>query len=66
VSPTPFLRYGFPTLTIGAPYYVGETAGTIQAAIPTGADNAVRVVGFGIHADKLFFNPSSDTSTVVA
>lgn len=56
----------FPTLTIGAPYYVGETAGTIQATIPTGADNAVRVVGFGFHADKLFFNPSSDTSTTVA
>jgi hypothetical protein len=56
----------FPTLTIGAPYYVGETAGAIQATIPTGADNAVRVVGFGVHADKLFFNPSSDTSTTVA
>lgn len=56
----------FPTLTIGAPYYVGETAGSIQAAIPTGADNAVRVVGFGVHADKLWFNPSSDTSTTVA
>lgn len=56
----------FPTLTIGAPYYVGETAGAIQAAIPTGADNAVRVVGFGVHADKLYFLPSSDTSTTVA
>lgn len=56
----------FPALTIGAPYYVGETAGAIQSTIPTGADNAVRVVGFGVHADKLFFNPSSDTSTVVA
>ena len=56
----------FPTLTIGAPYYVGETPGAISATIPTGADNAVRVVGFAIHADKLFFNPSSDVATVVA
>lgn len=56
----------FPTLTIGAPYYVGETAGAIQATIPTGADNVIRVVGFGIHADKLFFMPSSDNQTTVA
>jgi len=56
----------FPTMTIGVPMYVGETAGAIQSAIPTGADNAVRVVGFAVHADKLYFLPSSDTSTTVA
>ncbi len=56
----------FPTLTIGAQYFVGESAGTIQAAIPTGADNVIRCVGFGIHADKLFFMPSSDNQTTVA
>lgn len=56
----------FPTLTIGAPYYVGETAGAIQATIPTGADNVIRVVGFAVHADKLFFYPSQDNQTTVA
>ncbi len=56
----------FPTLTIGATYYISETAGAISASIPTGADNVIRVVGFGVHADKLFFLPSSDVQTTVA
>lgn len=56
----------FPTLTIGAPYYVGETAGAIQATIPTGADNVIRTVGYGVHADKLFFLPASVVQVTVA
>lgn len=56
----------FPTLAIGSPYYVGETAGAIQATIPTGADNVIRVVGFAVHADKLYFYPSQDNQTTVA
>ncbi len=50
----------FPALTIGAPVYVGETAGAIQVAIPTGADNVIRVVGFALTADEIYFNPSQD------
>ncbi len=56
----------FPALTVGAAAYVGETAGDIQVAIPTGADNTVRVVGFALTADSLYFNPSSDSSSTVA
>lgn len=56
----------FPALTIGAAVYVGETAGAIQVAIPTGADNVIRVVGFALTADEIYFNPSQDHQTTVA
>lgn len=56
----------FPALTIGAPVYVGETAGEIQVAIPTGADNIIRVVGFALTADEIYFNPSQDHQVTVA
>lgn len=56
----------FPTMTVNAAMYVGETAGDIQATIPTGADNIVRVVGQALTADSLYFNPSSDWQITVA
>ena len=56
----------FPALTIGAPAYVGETAGAIQVAIPTGADNIIRVVGRALTADELYFCPSQDHQVTVA
>ena len=70
---TTMLLYGtcradaqFPALTIGAAVYVGETAGAIQVAIPTGADNIVRVVGHALTADEILFNPSQDHQVTVA
>lgn len=56
----------FPALTVGAPVYLGETAGEIQVAIPTGADNVIRVVGFALTADEIYFNPSQDHQISVA
>lgn len=56
----------FPALTVGAPVYLGETAGAIQVAIPTGADNVIRVVGFALTADEIYFNPSQDHQITVA
>lgn len=56
----------FPALTIGAPVYVGETAGAIQVAIPTGADNIIRVVGRALTADEIYFCPSQDHQVTVA
>ena len=56
----------FPALTIGAAVYAGETAGDIQVAIPTGADNVIRVVGFALTADEIYFNPSQDHQITVA
>lgn len=56
----------FPSMTIGSPVYVGETAGDVQTAIPTGADNVIRRVGYALTADELYFNPSMDAQTSVA
>lgn len=56
----------FPALTVGAAVYVGETAGEIQVAIPTGADNVIRRVGYALTADSIYFNPSMDAQTAVA
>jgi hypothetical protein len=56
----------FPALTVGAAVYAGETAGEIQVAIPTGADNVIRVVGFALTADEIYFNPSQDHQITVA
>ena len=56
----------FPALTISAPVYLGETAGDIQTAIPTGADNVIRVVGFALTADSIYFNPSPEWQITVA
>lgn len=56
----------FPTMTVGATQFVGETAGAIQGAIPTGADNVIRTVGYALTADELYFNPSTDWQITVA
>lgn len=56
----------FPALTVGAAVYAGETAGAIQVAIPTGADNIIRVVGFALTADEIYLNPSQDHQVTVA
>jgi hypothetical protein len=56
----------FPALTVGGSVYLGETAGAIQTAIPTGADNVIRVVGFALTADEIYFNPSQDHQLSVA
>ncbi len=56
----------FPALTIGSAVYVGETAGEIQVAIPTGADNVIRRVGYALTADEIYFNPSMDSQISVA
>jgi len=56
----------FPALTVGAVAYAGETPGAIQTAIPTGADNIIRVVGWALTADELYFNPSMEWQVTVA
>lgn len=53
----------FPDLTVGAAAYVSTTPGDIQVAQPSGTDDVIRVVGFGLSADELLFNPSGDYIT---
>lgn len=49
---------GFPALTVGSPVYMSETAGAITQTAPTTADSATRVIGWAVHADKIYFFPS--------
>lgn len=53
----------FPALTINAPVYVSETAGDIVVTQPTTTDVVIRVVGFALTADEIYFNPSNDYIT---
>ncbi len=55
----------YPTLTIGAKVYVGETAGNIQVAAPTGVTDLIRVVGYANTADELFFRPFPSASDAI-
>jgi hypothetical protein len=55
----------FPTFTIGGPVYMSETPGAVTQTAPTTTDAAMRIVGWGIHADKMYFLPSPDYTTHV-
>jgi ribosome-associated translation inhibitor RaiA len=53
--------------TAGDTLYIGDaTAGTLQNSIPTGADCIIKVGGFAIDADTIFWNPSPDQQSAVA
>lgn len=54
---------GFPTLTVGGTCYMSETAGAITQTAPVTTDAATRIIGYAIHADKIFFSPSPDWIT---
>lgn len=63
-SPVTILLHGniradaaFPALTVSAPVYISETAGDIVNTAPTTTDSVTRVIGFGIDANTLYFNP---------
>lgn len=64
--PGTFIRDDTWAWTVGTTLYAGETLGAMQETIPTGADAVIKVVGFAVSADVIFFNPSPDQSTVVA
>lgn len=53
----------FPTFTVNNPIYVSETAWDVTGTRPSTADVVIRVVGFGLTADSMYFNPSSDYIT---
>lgn len=53
----------FPTFTVNAPIYVSETAGAVTNTQPTTTDVVIRVVGFGLDGNSMYFNPSPDYIT---
>lgn len=52
----------FPTLTIGAPVYA-STTGDVVVAQPTTTDYVIRIVGYAMTADELYFNPGNSWTT---
>ena len=56
--PGSFVRDDSWNWTPGATLYVSETAGAISASVPTGVDGVVRVIGYAVTADVIFFLPS--------
>ena len=54
----------FPALTVGAPVYMGTTAGDVQTAAPSGSADIVRIVGYGNTGDELYFCPENDWITL--
>lgn len=64
--PGSFVRDDSWAWTVGATLYAGETPGAIQETIPTGADAIIKVIGFAVSADVIFFNPSPDQQSTIA
>lgn len=62
--PGSFVRDDTWNWTPGAPLYVDiTTAGQIVASQPTGTDDVIRVIGWAVTADVIYFNPSADYIT---
>lgn len=53
----------FPDITIGAPVYASTDPGNIQVAQPSGVDDVIHVIGFGLTINEIYFNPSTDYIT---
>lgn len=49
--------------TAGTTLYISTTAGSMTSTQPSGTDDVIRVVGFALTDDSIFFNPSSDYIT---
>lgn len=52
----------FPALTIGAAVYA-STSGDIVVAQPTTTDYVIRIVGYALTADEIYFNPDNVWTT---
>jgi hypothetical protein len=61
--PGTFVRDDTWAWTPGAVLYLSETAGQITATQPTTTDAAIRVIGFAVTADVIYFFPSPDWIT---
>jgi hypothetical protein len=56
---------GWTWATVGAPLYLSGTPGALTETAPSGTDDVVRVVGYVLSDDCIYFNPSNDYATVV-
>ncbi len=54
-----FVRDDTYAFTVGATLYAGTTAGAIVETAPSATGDIVRVVGYAVSADVVYFNPGS-------
>ena len=50
--------------TVGSPLYLSTTPGQITDVSPTGTDDVVRVIGWAVTDNCIYFNPSPDYITL--
>lgn len=48
------------SFTVGSTLYLSTSLGGITQTAPSGTGDIVRVVGYAVAADEVFFNPSQD------
>lgn len=60
-----FVRFDTWNWTAGATLYVSTTPGGLTETQPSGADDVIRVAGWALTADVVYFNPSADYVTHV-
>lgn len=54
---------GWNWTTVGAPLYLSTTTGAITDTQPSGTDDVIRVIGYVMSDDCIFFHPSPDYIT---
>lgn len=54
-----YMATAFPTFTVGGTVYMSETAGAVTQTAPTTTDAATRILGYAVHADKMWFKPDN-------
>lgn len=50
---------GVDVSTAGAPVYISTTAGSVTSTIPSSADDYVRILGYTLATNKMWFNPDN-------
>ena len=50
---------------VGDPLYLDTTNGLLTATAPTGSGQIVRVMGYKLDANRVYFNPSQDWFEIV-
>lgn len=63
--PGSFVRNDAWTWTVGGPIYLSTTPGALTQTAPSATDDVVRILGYAVNADTIYWNPSNDFITVV-
>ena len=48
------------SFTVGGTVYLSTTNGALSTTQPSGSGNIVRVVGYAVATDEMYFNPSQE------